>query len=468
LSSYNADIKTLPCILSSDHEADKRIKLKLWISYSTHLYSNNNVDNKSLLYKRANVITNTKLLEHKTVVYKTKLNTNYPPATRGKLIVWGLLASYPFGGMTWQVLHYLAGLRRLGFDVWYVEDSDKEVLDPATLWSSSDYTGNVEYLARQMRAIGLDDRWVFRPPGVHDHCLGATDIVGLSRLYREADAVLNLCGSHWLRPEQADISCLIYLETDPVPNQVEIANGETYLIEHMKNYDFLFTYAENLMANDCLIPVEQFHWHLTRPPVCVDWWQALNIVDHEAAFTTIARWQHTGNDVVWKGQQWRWSKHYEFLRFINLPSRASLPLEISVSGISDDDKNLLQKHGWRLCPAETLSDPSSYHDYICTSLGEFTVAKEQYVRPRTGWFSDRSVCYLAAGRPVITQETGFSNIIATGEGLFAFSTEEEALAAIDTVATDYARHSKGAKAVAREYFNSECVLGDLLQVVGLL
>lgn len=397
-----------------------------------------------------------------------KLNNIYPPANRGKVIVWGYLASYPFGGMTWQVLQYLAGLRRLGFDVWYVEDSDAEVRDPATLWPSSDCTANVEYLAQQMESIGLENRWIFRPPGVYDRCFGATGIAGLERLYREADAALNLCGSHKLRPEQSEINRLIYLETDPVPMQIGIAEGDVSLIEHMGNYDFLFTYAENIMADDCLLPIETFNWHLTRPPVCVDWWEAVNTADHQAAFTTIARWQHTGNDVVWKDEQWRWSKHHEFLRFIGLPSRASLPLEISVTGISDDDKAQLQKQGWRLRPAEALSDPTSYHDYICASLGEFTVAKEQYVRPRTGWFSDRSVCYLAAGRPVITQNTGFPNIIPTGEGLFAFSTEEEALAAIDAVAADYSRHAKGAKAVAREYFDTEIVLSELLRVVGLL
>ena len=393
---------------------------------------------------------------------------NYPPATRGKLIVWGLLGSYPFGGMTWQVLHYLVGLRRLGFDVWYVEDSDAEVRDPVTLWPSSDYTGNLEYLGRQMQSVGLGDRWIFRPPGTYDRCFGAADIAGLERLYQEADAALNLCGSHRLRPEQGLINCLVYLETDPVPMQIGIANGDESLIAHMENYNFLFTYAENIMSDDCLIPVERFRWHPTRPPVCVDWWDAVTAGDHEAAFTTIARWKHTGNDVVWKGEQWRWSKHHEFLRFINLPSRSSLPLELSVTGISDEDTELLQQHGWRLRPAEELSDPVSYHDYICASLGEFTAAKEQYVRPRTGWFSDRSVCYLAAGRPVITQDTGFGNSIATGEGLFAFATEDEALAAIEAVAADYARHASGAKAVAREYFDTEGVLGDLLRVVGLL
>jgi hypothetical protein len=379
-----------------------------------------------------------------------------------------MLASYPFGGMTWQVLHHLAGLRRLGFDVWYVEDSDAQVRDPATLWPSADYAANLEYLARQMHSIGLDDRWVFRPPGVHDFCHGAVDMDGLSRLYREADAALNLCGSHRLRPEHRTIRCLIYLETDPVPVQVAVANHDVALIEYLENYDYLFTYAENIGAGDCLVPVEHFHWHPTRPPVIIDWWSGFGDARTDPALTTIARWQHTGNDVVWNGEEWRWSKHHEFLRFADLPSKSVLPLELAVTGISEAEAEGLRQRNWRLRRAEDLSEPCAYRDYIRGSLGEFTASKEQYVRPRTGWFSDRSVCYLAGGRPVITQDTGIRNIIPTGEGLFVFATEEEAIAAIEAIAGNYEKHSAAANAVAREYFDAERVLGDVLRVAGLL
>jgi hypothetical protein len=155
----------------------------------------------------------------------------YSPATRGQIIVWGLLASYPFGGMTWQVLHYLAGLRRLGFDVWYVEDSKNPLLDPKTYCKTVNYVDNVKYLSRYLDRIGLGNRWIFRhpslwnfnPSGNQNYCLGATDFAGLVKLYQEADALINLCGANYLCPEHTEISRLIYLQTDPFADQVKIA-----------------------------------------------------------------------------------------------------------------------------------------------------------------------------------------------------------------------------------------------------
>lgn len=396
------------------------------------------------------------------------IQSTYPPARRGKIVIWGLLASRPFGGMTWQVLHHLAGMRRLGFDVWYVEDSDTPVLHPTTYWPTSDYAANVAYLARQMQSVGLGDRWIFRPPSVYDTCFGARNLAGLAQLYKEADAVFNLCGAHELRPEHDVIRCLVYLETDPVETQVGVANQEIRTIEALAAYDHLFTYGENLGTPGCRVPIERFVWQPTRPPVCVDWWTTIDLPAAGAPLTTIANWKHTGKDVSWQGEIYHWSKHYEFLRFITLPRRSPLPLELALGGISDDELAQVRSHGWRIVPSVSLSDPDAYREYIRASCGELTVAKEQYVRLRTGWFSDRSVCYLAAGRPVITQDTGFGDILPTGEGLFAFATIDEALAAIETVSRDYARHAAAAHQIAQEFFAAEHVLGDVLRQVGLL
>jgi hypothetical protein len=394
------------------------------------------------------------------------LARGYPPATRGKIVVWGLLASRPFGGMTWQVLHHLAGVRRLGFDVWYVEDSDTPVLHPTTYWPTAEYAANVAYLSQHMEAIGLAERWVFRPPGVYDSCFGACNLAGLRQLYKDADAVLNVCGAHALRPEHEVIQCLVYLETDPVENQIAVATGEAWTIQELAAYDHLFTYGENFGAPDCRVPVERFVWHPTRPPVCVDWWRTAVHPPPGAALTTIANWQHSGKDVVWQGETFHWSKHHEFLRFITLPARAPLPLELALGGIDDADMARVQRHGWRVVPSVGVSDPGAYRAYIQSSLGEFTVAKEQYVRLHTGWFSDRSVCYLAAGRPVILQDTGFGRVIPTGEGLFAFTTMADILVAIEALNTDYARHSRAAQGIAEAYFSAEAVLARVMRVVG--
>lgn len=399
----------------------------------------------------------------------SRAGQDYPPARRGKVVVWGYLASYPFGGMTWQVLHYLVGLRRLGFDVWYVEDTDAEVRDPKTLWATDDYAPNVEFLKRQMQSVGLGDRWVFRPPSVYEFCVGAAaDRDGLASLYRDADAVINLCGSHELRAEHEQIGCLVYLETDPVPKQIAVAKGDRKTIADLDRYDYLFTYAENIGAPDCLLPVQQFTWHATRPPVVVDWWQSPGGFAAHKAFSTVTSWTHTWNDVTWQDECWRWSKHYEFRKLRLLPQRCGLPLELAVVGIGDEEAEQFRASGWRLRPASQLTDPDVYRDYIRGSLGEFTVAKEQYVRPRTGWFSDRSVCYLAAGRPVVTQETGFSKFLPCGTGLLPFATEEEASEALQAVVGDYERHSAAALSIAREYFDADEVLRRLMATVGLL
>jgi len=202
----------------------------------------------------------------------------------------------------------------------------------------------------------------------------------------------------------------------------------------------------------------------TRPPVLLDWWDVPGAA-HRPVLTTVATWQHTGKDVVWNGQPWHWSKDREFRRFAALPARARWPLEIALGGAPGEAIDMLVRDGWRI--VSSIADPDEYRGYIMRSGGEFTAAKEQYVAPRSGWFSDRSATYLAAGRPVVTQDTGFGKFIPTGDGLFAFSTMDEAVAAIDAIATRYEHHSAAAREIAREYFDAERVLGRILQDAGL-
>jgi hypothetical protein len=393
----------------------------------------------------------------------------YPIADGGRIVVWGLMASLPFGGMVWQVLHYLVGLRRLGFDVWYVEDTDRVVYEPRRLWPTLDYAPNVERLDAFMTSVGLGDRWVFRPPLSREECLGARDLAGLVRLYAEADAALNLCGAQEIRPEHRSIRGLIYLQTDPTADQVRVAEGRRPKIEELETYRSLFTYGENIGTDQCRVPVEIFEWKTTRPPVILDWWDS-SARPAEPRFTTITNWRRfPKKDVRWKGETWSWNKQDEIRKIIALPRVSPVPLELSIGGyVNAKDKALLRDHGWIVRPASRLTDPDVYRAYIEGSSGELTVAKEQYVLPRTGWFSDRSVCYLAAGRPVVTQDTSFDRSIPTGEGLLAFDDQAGALEAIETVLRDYRRHSRAARELAREYFSSDVVLTDMLRKAGLL
>lgn len=397
-----------------------------------------------------------------------KLRTDYPPATRGTIVVWGLMAAFPFPGMTWHRMQYLAGIRRLGFDVWYVEDSTRAVMAPGTFELVEDFTPNLEYLNRYMTAIGLGDRWIFRPPGDMTRAFGGRDIEGLWRLYAEADAVINHCGAQEIRPRHKVIRNLVYLETDPVNLEVAIAKGEEIATRFAGHHHHHLTFGENFGQPDCLVPIEKFNWLPTRPAICVDWWETARTPRPDAALTTVATFRNKGKDTTWQGARWPWSKHAEFMKFLDVAKDAALPIEVAIAGISDKMRERFINNGWRLQAAAGLESPEAYRDYIWDSLGEFTVAKGQYVAPRTGWFSDRSATFLAAARPVITQETGFSKFIPTGEGLFGFSTRDEALGAIEAVASDYQRHSRAAHEIAREYFAAEKVIKRAFESIGLL
>jgi hypothetical protein len=187
-------------------------------------------------------------------------------------------------------------------------------------------------------------------------------------------------------------------------------------------------------------------------------------------FTTVTNWAVQGYDVTYNGEVYTWSKHHEYLKIIDIPRRTPVPLELAMglSGVSQEVKRLLTDNGWAMVDAYQMSlNPFPYRDYICNSAGELSVAKDMVVRTRSGWFSERSACYLAAGRPVVTQDTGFGCALPTGEGLFAFSNADEALAALEAIRTDHARHCRAARAIAEEHFKAETVLGRILDTLGL-
>jgi hypothetical protein len=184
----------------------------------------------------------------------------------------------------------------------------------------------------------------------------------------------------------------------------------------------------------------------------------------------VCNWKQTGHDIEYQGEIYYWSKHHEFLKFIDLPKRVMPPLELAMplSTLHPDDYSRLASHGWQLVNAHAFTtDPWTYRDYVRASRGEFTVAKDQNVRLRSGWFSERGACYLAAGRPVITQDTGFGTVLPTGEGLFAFNTMEDIMVAFDAIKADYARHSRAARRIAEEYFRAETVLAKVVEDLGL-
>lgn len=381
-----------------------------------------------------------------------------------KIVVFGILFWYPLAGVTFQFLHYLIGLRRLGYDVYYVEDSGRWVYDPLINDMTPDVTNNISAVRPVLEAHGFAGKWAYRGNYPGGGCHGMTECELLT-LYRDADAFLNVTGSQELRDEHMRCPIRIYVESDPFTNQVGVALGHADTIRALAAHTLHFSFGENLGQPDCTAPVGRFEWIPTRQPVVMDLWRDDRRVD-AAAYTTITTWHNKGKNIEYNGDTYYWTKDREFLKLIDLPKRTPAPLELAL-GIDDDIVRLLSANGWRYADSARVSrDPSSYRDYIAGSRGEFTVARDQYVRPKTGWFSDRSACYLAAGRPVITQETGFSKFLPTGEGLFGFADVADVLAAIDTIETDYARARRRARDIAAEYFGAENVLRRIMARAG--
>ncbi len=249
--------------------------------------------------------------------------------------------------------------------------------------------------------------------------------------------------------------------------QAELHHGLQASFDFLEPHCSFFTYAENYGNPDCKLPrQDRFPFHPTRQPVIMDFWRGQGRPGDR--FTTVGNWRQPWREIELDGERYSWSKHHEFMKFVDLPQRTSQPFELALSSYEPEDKRMLEEHGWQVRHALDFSiDPDEYRDYVTDSRGEFTVAKDQNVRLRTGWFSDRSITYLAAGRPVISQDTGFSNVFPTGEGLFGFSTTDEILAAVEAINSDYPRHSRAAEEIAREYFAHDVVLGRLLEDVGV-
>lgn len=386
-------------------------------------------------------------------------------AGRGRIIVFGLMFWYPLAGVTYQFLHYLLGLQELGYDVWYVEDSGRWVYDPALNDLSPDADGNVGLVAPVLAAHGLGDRWVFRGDYDGGRCYGRTERE-LTELYRTADAFLNVTGAQELREEHLAVPRRVYVESDPFPVQVRAAAGDEGTRRVLAQHDTHFTFGESVGTPSCPLPTAGVTWLPTRQPVACRLWRD-GLARPRGVFTTITTWHNKGKDVDWEGETYFWTKDREFRTVLDLPRQRPGAFELAVSA-DQGAEQLLDAHGWwRTSSLAVSRDIATYRAYVLGSRGEFTVARDQYVRPRTGWFSDRSACYLAAGRPVITQETGFSEHLPTGAGLFAWSDLDDVLAAVDTIAGDYAGHCRAARELADEHFAAAKVLGSLMDRAGL-
>jgi hypothetical protein len=371
-----------------------------------------------------------------------------------KIIVAGIIARYPFGGVTWCSLMYLLGLRALGHDVYYLEDTGECVYDYEKNTISLDSAYGINYINSSLSQFGLGDKWIFVD---YEGKYYGKSREEAAKICADADLFINLSGGSWFwRDEYQKIPRKIFIDSDPAFTQAALAKAETWYVEFFKGFDTLFTFGRNLGASDCTIPETPFEWKKTWQPVICEEWETDNLPKRDV-FTTV---------MTWKNQSFAdadGNKDKQFTQFLDLPQKTQQVIELAVNGAQD----LLRSRGWQTVDGMSVSkNLNLYRDYIQNSKAEFSVAKHLYVATRSGWFSDRSECYLAAGRPVLVQETGFSRYIPTGEGLLTFSNVEEALEGIGSINADYAKHSRKAVEIARRFFDAKIILPQLLKDSG--
>ena len=382
-----------------------------------------------------------------------------------KLVVMGMMTRHPVAGMVWLTMQYLVGLQRMGYDVYYVEAHGGT---PKSFMTEGDDGGAAAaaFLDRVFVRFGLKNRWAYQAFHSDGRAYGMSQRA-IDALFREAALIFNLHGGTPPRPEHTRTGRLVYLGTDPVDREVALEQGDQEMIDLFAAHCCFFTWGLNYGNPDCKVPFSnQFNLVPSGQPIVMDQWQSS--LRPGNLFTTVGSWRQLWREIKINGENYGWSKHNEFFKFIDLPSQTAQPFELALGGCDATDRALLEQKGWRVRDGLRLSaDVDDYRRYLLGSRAEFTVAKDQNVRLRSGWFSDRSAAYLAAGRPVVTQDTGFGNVLPVGEGLFPFNTLEAAVEAVAAINGDYARHSRGATEIAREFFSHERVLGKILSHAGL-
>jgi hypothetical protein len=367
-----------------------------------------------------------------------------------RVVLAGIIARYPFGGVTWCSLMYLLALRELGHEVLYVEDTGECVYDPVQNAVSLDPSYGTALIHRSLEPFGLGERWAFvnydgsyhgrSAEQVRDWCSGA-------------DLFLNLSGGSWFwRDEYRRIPRKAFIDSDPGFTQLAIAKAEPWYVEFFRGFDTLFTFGANIGTPASPVPTGDFIWRKTWQPIALGQWRSTAPAGDR--FTSVMTWRiESFADVDG-------TKDQEFARFIDLPHRTDQRFRLAVNG----PQALLREHGWDPVDAMGVSrTPWEYREFIQRSRAEFGVAKHTYVATRSGCFSDRTECYLASGRPALVQDTGWTAHLPHGEGLLAFSTPDQALAGIDRINGDYARHARIAEELARAHFDGRRVVQRLIE-----
>lgn len=380
---------------------------------------------------------------------------------RNKILLLGYIVKGPLGGLVWHHLQYVLGLKQLGYDVLFLEYSEDydACYDPSANVMTKDPAYGLAFIQKTFDHFDLGDSWAYFDE--HSATWYGQSKASVSTFIEEADILINLSGITSLRSSEAKVPVRLFLDTDPLFTQIKnIQDSTARAISEQHTHHF--TFAENINNPECLIPDDGFNWKETRQPIILSAWPQI-AASQDGKFSTVMQWDSYKTQ-VYKGEEYG-MKSKSFAIAENIPSKVGVSFQLAV-GSATAPKERLQAKGWELLnPLEVTKTAFSYQDFIARSKGEFTIAKHGYVASYSGWFSERSAAYLASGRPVITQETGLSNVIDSGAGLLTFSNEEEAIEALHRVNESYAHHCKSALEIAKMYFDSKAVLTDLLKIL---
>lgn len=395
-------------------------------------------------------------------------------ADKLRIIVGGYLGLLPAGGVTWDYLQYPLGFAELGHDVFYIEDTRLWPVYQSASGDSSDCSAMVDHLAAVMDAFGLGDRWAYRDEA-SGCCFGMTNDQ-VDEVCGSADVLVNVSCSTAVREPYLRIPTRILIDSDPMFTQIQHQNesnftgGRAAMEELFDAHTHHFTFGENFGASDCLMPSCGLEWLPTRQPICLSHWSSGNVGQSSAqGFTTVMNWS-AAPEIEFAGRLWG-QKNVEFMKVISLPQQVpgtSLTVAVGQTQGNSFPRDEALAHRWKVVDPELVAgDWQRYRNFIHDSEGEFSVAKHTYVEANTGWFSCRSACYLAAGKPVVTQDTGWSRYLPEGTGLLSFSDCGQAAEAIGIVRADPVKHSLAARQIAEECFDSRKVLSDLLHRAGV-
>ncbi len=382
-----------------------------------------------------------------------------------RIAISGSLAQRPAaGGHAWVFLQYLLGLRRLGGEVLFLDRLEPAMCrDKAGGPCGVEESFNLRYLRELMAAFGLSDSYALGFNGgrqwlgqSREHVL---DFVGESALLIDVMGFLKDSDVAAAAPRRA------FLDIDPGVPQMWRALG---LADMLSGYDDYVTIGENIGRPGCPIPTCGLNWITMRQPIVLEHWPA-TVPEESGAITSVGSWRGPFAPIEYEGRTYGLRVH-EFRKFADLPRRIARRCEfaLNIHPSESRDLALLEADGWQLVDPRTVaSSPAAYQAYVQNSWAEFMVAKNMYVQSQCGWFSDRSICYLASGKPVLAQDTGIRELYPVTDGLLVFSDLEEAVAAVERLEEDYPRHALAARKVAEDYFDSDRVLSDLLSKLGI-